>query len=225
MTIVKNKIHDKKPKNINKSGTIIEKTKSITILKSKIKKQMNDERKKNNKINNKDERDDRDVYESGRKSIDRNIKIEKIELPFITSTTTSSSFPFIHLKPYLTLTIKVTFHYDSILAHTLYAHTNRSRLLAKLQAAELLQGVRTIFAASALRVNIIFHLNDVKFLKSSNAVPAEANAIKYLEGYCRWQSGFKSKEHYYSILLTGLDIVYYDKFGRKAKKNSGKYFF
>lgn len=200
MTIVKNKIHDNKPKNKKKHGTIIEKTKTITILKSKVKKQLND---------------NGDSSDLRRQSKEENVK--KIQ-----NTTTHPLQRFIHLKPYLTLTIKLMVHFDSILTNRLFTHTNRSKLIAKLRTAEILQEVRSIFAASALRVNIIFHLNDVKFLKSSNAVPMEANAIKYLEGYCRWQGQFKAKDHYYSILLTGLDIVHYDISGKKSKKNSGK---
>lgn len=169
-----------------------------------------------------------DSIGNGRKSYDGSRKIDKLNLldaTTIASTTTTSASPFIHLRPYLTLTIKLMVHYDSMLTRRLYTNTNRSRLHAKLHIAEILQDVRNIFAASALRVNIIFYLNGVKFLKSSNAVPLEANAVKYLEGYCRWQGSFKSKEHYYSILLTGLDIVHYDHTGAKSKKNSGKYSF
>lgn len=209
-TITKNKVHDKKrPEKTNKAGTVIEKTKSITILKPKVKKQLNDKENSTKR--------ERRLYDGSISIYNRN----KFNLTTTASTTTT---PFIYLKPYLTLTIKVMVHLDSILTQRLYSKTNRSRLLANIHTTELLQDVRNIFAASALRVNIVFHLNGVKFLKSSNAVPAEANAIQYLEGYCRWQGNFKSKEHHYSILLTGLDIVHYDEEGRKSKKNSGKLF-
>lgn len=206
ITVFRNKLNDKKPRNISKSGTIIEKTKTITIFKSKVKKQMNNKE---------------DTKENGRKFFDKKINIEKIDLSSTLRTTNTPAVTSVYLKPYLTLTLKVVVHYDSILTRRLYP--TRSKIQAKLHTTELLQGIRNIFASPALRVNVKFQLNDVKFLKLSNEVPFETNAIKYLQAYCKWQGGFKEKEHYYSILLTGLDIVHYDSSGKLSKKNSGKF--
>lgn len=211
ITVFRNKLHDKKPRNISKSGTIIEKTKTITIFNSKVKKQMNN--KEDTKQKNYTRKDARKLY-------DKKINIEKIDLSSTLRTTNTPASTFVHLKPYLTLTLKVVVHYDSTLTRRLYP--TRSKVQAQLHTTELLQEIKNIFASSALRVNIKFQLNDVKFLKSSNEVPFETNAIKYLQSYCKWQGRFKEKEHYYSILLTGLDIVHYDSSGKLSKKNSGK---
>lgn len=125
------------------------------------------------------------------------------------------------------ITIPVMMHLDKALTRILSKEAkHKIREKFKLLAKDILKDVEDLFTHPNLQQKVKLELLDVKILKNTTKkVVMDENVSKYLKSYCRWQGEKKiaKKKWFYSILFTGLDLFYLDRFGSEVRSSTGKF--
>ncbi|KAJ8717646.1 hypothetical protein PYW07_005576 [Mythimna separata] len=122
--------------------------------------------------------------------------------------------------------IPVMMHLDKALTRILSKEAkHKIREKFKLLAKDILKDVEDLFTHPNLQQKIKLELLDVKILKNTTRkVVMNENVSKYLKSYCQWQGEKKiaKKKWFYSVLFTGLDLYYLDRYGSEVRSSTGR---
>lgn len=124
------------------------------------------------------------------------------------------------------VTIPLVIHYDKVISDLLSKRYGpKWKIKIKTLSKKFVKEAEEKFRHSSLKRKITLNLIDVKFLRNiTNVLKIDDYSVNYLKNYCEWQAIKKklSKKIFYSVLITGVDLYYFNQNGKKNRKRIGK---
>ncbi|KAI5640168.1 reprolysin (M12B) family zinc metalloprotease domain-containing protein [Phthorimaea operculella] len=125
------------------------------------------------------------------------------------------------------ITIDIMIHFDNDMSTKLpeALRTEPKRYL-KLLARRILYDAEYILRHLHLKEQFKLNLIDAVYIeKDIKTVAKGENVLKYLKSYCKWQSkNKKGRKRFYSVLFSGIDLVFVNSKGERNKKSTGRSF-
>ncbi|XP_061720488.1 A disintegrin and metalloproteinase with thrombospondin motifs 7-like [Cydia pomonella] len=133
---------------------------------------------------------------------------------------------FRYTEPQRDISIPIMLHMDTATTHQMaklkgYQKTKEGRRRLNFAPKLILREVEKVLKSLDQRV----HLKLVNFkIVTNQTLDVDENVSDYLRNYCAWQKNMKVKrgETYFSVLLTGLDVYYIGKNGKKVRESTGR---